>query len=122
MAFVLICNTFFNNDVLCTDLIFLIWTFQPHFDGPLFHPTIATISCGSHCVLNFVEPTGIDTIQVSRFSNGFYCIFSYVSKSIVLKSVFMRIRFKELSLHCPVITHNNKAHYVQGLLCISLLC
>ncbi|KAL3270578.1 hypothetical protein HHI36_021115 [Cryptolaemus montrouzieri] len=26
---------------------------MPHTDGPLFHPTITTISCGSHTILNF---------------------------------------------------------------------
>lgn len=26
---------------------------MPHLDGPLFYPTICTISCGSHTVLNF---------------------------------------------------------------------
>lgn len=30
---------------------------MPHFDGPLFYPTIATISCGSHTVLEFYEAT-----------------------------------------------------------------
>ncbi|XP_019540720.3 alpha-ketoglutarate-dependent dioxygenase alkB homolog 6 [Aedes albopictus] len=29
---------------------------MPHSDGPLFHPTITTISCGSHAVLEFHEP------------------------------------------------------------------
>merc|ERR1712080_26604 len=29
---------------------------SPHLDGNLFHPTIATISLGSHTVLNFYEP------------------------------------------------------------------
>lgn len=28
---------------------------MPHFDGPLFYPTISTISCGSHTVLEFEE-------------------------------------------------------------------
>ncbi|KAG5871495.1 hypothetical protein JTB14_030832 [Gonioctena quinquepunctata] len=28
---------------------------MPHTDGPLFYPTIATISCGSHTVLEFME-------------------------------------------------------------------
>ncbi|VEN34387.1 unnamed protein product [Callosobruchus maculatus] len=28
---------------------------MPHTDGPLFHPTISTISCGSHTVLEFKE-------------------------------------------------------------------
>lgn len=29
---------------------------MPHFDGPLFHPIISTISCGSHTVLELQEP------------------------------------------------------------------
>ena len=29
---------------------------SPHLDGSLFYPTIATISLGSHTVLNFYEP------------------------------------------------------------------
>nr|XP_023022716.1 alpha-ketoglutarate-dependent dioxygenase alkB homolog 6 [Leptinotarsa decemlineata] len=28
---------------------------MPHSDGPLFYPTIATITCGSHTVLEFME-------------------------------------------------------------------
>ncbi|KAJ6648881.1 Alpha-ketoglutarate-dependent dioxygenase alkB like 6 [Pseudolycoriella hygida] len=28
---------------------------MPHLDGPLFYPTITTISCGSHSVLEFFE-------------------------------------------------------------------
>lgn len=28
---------------------------MPHLDGPLFYPTITTISCGSHAVLEFQE-------------------------------------------------------------------
>lgn len=30
---------------------------MPHFDGPLFYPTIATISCSSHTVLEFYAAT-----------------------------------------------------------------
>merc|ERR1711974_447786 len=26
---------------------------MPHLDGPMFHPTIVTITLGSHCILNF---------------------------------------------------------------------
>lgn len=32
-----------------------------HFDGPLFYPTISTISIGSHTVLEFYEPKSEDT-------------------------------------------------------------
>lgn len=30
---------------------------MPHLDGSLFHPTITTISVGSHIVLKFLEPS-----------------------------------------------------------------
>ena len=33
---------------------------MPHFDGPLFYPTITTLSVGSHAVLEFVEPRSND--------------------------------------------------------------
>lgn len=29
---------------------------MPHFDGPVYYPTVSTISCGSHTILNFYEP------------------------------------------------------------------
>jgi alkylated DNA repair protein alkB family protein 6 len=29
---------------------------MPHLDGPLFYPTISTISIGSHAVLNYFGP------------------------------------------------------------------
>lgn len=29
---------------------------EPHLDGPLFYPTVTTISCGSHTMLNFYCP------------------------------------------------------------------
>lgn len=35
-----------------------------HLDGPLFYPTITTISCGSHTVLEFQEPRESDDVQV----------------------------------------------------------
>uniref|UniRef100_A0A240PPM9 Fe2OG dioxygenase domain-containing protein n=1 Tax=Anopheles epiroticus TaxID=199890 RepID=A0A240PPM9_9DIPT len=34
---------------------------MPHLDGPLFYPTITTISCGSHTVLEYYEQTEDET-------------------------------------------------------------
>uniref|UniRef100_A0A1B6J7G0 Fe2OG dioxygenase domain-containing protein n=1 Tax=Homalodisca liturata TaxID=320908 RepID=A0A1B6J7G0_9HEMI len=34
-----------------------------HFDGPLFYPTVATISCGSHTLLNFMKPPEENLVQ-----------------------------------------------------------
>ena len=31
---------------------------MPHLDGPMFHPTISTISLGSHTVINFYKEEG----------------------------------------------------------------
>lgn len=37
---------------------------MPHLDGPLFYPTVTTISCGSHTVLNFCSPRQSDEAVV----------------------------------------------------------
>lgn len=34
---------------------------MPHFDGPLFYPTITTISCGSHALLEFCKKQDSDS-------------------------------------------------------------
>lgn len=36
---------------------------MPHLDGPLFYPTITTLSCGSHTVLEFQEPRESDDVE-----------------------------------------------------------
>ncbi|XP_069681014.1 alpha-ketoglutarate-dependent dioxygenase alkB homolog 6 isoform X2 [Periplaneta americana] len=33
---------------------------MPHLDGPLFHPTVTTVTCGSHTVLDFYTPRNTD--------------------------------------------------------------
>ncbi|KAL4092120.1 hypothetical protein QTP88_026680 [Uroleucon formosanum] len=38
---------------------------MPHLDGSLFFPTISTINCGSHTVLNFYNPLKTDIEVVS---------------------------------------------------------
>ena len=35
--------------------ILILVILQPHEDGPLFYPTVATISLGSHTLLNFYK-------------------------------------------------------------------
>ncbi|KDR15661.1 alpha-ketoglutarate-dependent dioxygenase alkB homolog 6 [Zootermopsis nevadensis] len=37
---------------------------MPHLDGPLFYPTVTTISCGSHAVLNFYVPCQSDRVDM----------------------------------------------------------
>ena len=34
----------------------LVLTPQPHEDGPLYYPTVSTISLGSHTMLDLYEP------------------------------------------------------------------
>lgn len=42
---------------------------MPHSDGPLFYPTITTISCGSHTMLEFHEPQESDDgVSMERVS------------------------------------------------------
>lgn len=48
---------------------------MPHLDGPLFHPIITTISCGSHTVLEFLEandsnPEFSETLMSSTNGHG----------------------------------------------------
>ena len=38
---------------------------QPHLDGPLYHPIIATLNLGSHTVLNFYDNAAEDRGKVS---------------------------------------------------------
>ncbi|PSN38936.1 Alpha-ketoglutarate-dependent dioxygenase alkB 6 [Blattella germanica] len=38
---------------------------DPHLDGPLFHPTVTTISCGSHTKLEFYRPRPEETEEPS---------------------------------------------------------
>lgn len=33
----------------------MIKLFQGHSDGPLFHPIVTTITCGSHTLLEFTK-------------------------------------------------------------------
>lgn len=39
-----------------------------HSDGPLFYPVICTISCGSHCILEFFEKDADDSNDKTKLS------------------------------------------------------
>lgn len=44
---------------------------MPHLDGPLFHPVICTISCGSHTILQFNhlnETTSVTKLLIEQRS------------------------------------------------------
>lgn len=42
--------------------------FQPHLDGPLYFPAIATITLGSHTVLDFYDISSREDSRNSSFS------------------------------------------------------
>lgn len=41
-----------------------------HTDGPLFHPVISTISCGSHTILRFHKNNTNENDKMNETSNG----------------------------------------------------
>ncbi|XP_077302648.1 putative RNA/DNA demethylase ALKBH6 isoform X2 [Arctopsyche grandis] len=41
---------------------------MPHTDGPLFYPTITTVSCGSHTVIHFTKKTENQTENEEKHS------------------------------------------------------
>lgn len=40
-----------------------------HSDGPLFHPVICTLSCGSHTLLEFYEKDGVERNDVQTMDD-----------------------------------------------------
>jgi alkylated DNA repair protein alkB homolog 6 len=53
---------------------------MPHLDGPLFYPTIATISCASHTVLEFRHPLDDNSAE----SNRLLCKFLVAPRSLLV--------------------------------------
>ncbi|XP_067000722.1 alpha-ketoglutarate-dependent dioxygenase alkB homolog 6 isoform X2 [Anabrus simplex] len=43
---------------------------EPHLDGPLFYPTVTTISCGSHTMLDFKRPILTDENETDTSDHG----------------------------------------------------
>ncbi|XP_067000721.1 alpha-ketoglutarate-dependent dioxygenase alkB homolog 6 isoform X1 [Anabrus simplex] len=43
---------------------------MPHLDGPLFYPTVTTISCGSHTMLDFKRPILTDENETDTSDHG----------------------------------------------------
>lgn len=68
---------------------------MPHLDGPLFYPTITTISCGSHSVLEFLEATDInpefsETLMSTNRNSGEEEIDAKSSRKIICKLLIER--------------------------------
>lgn len=53
-----------NTSKHSADCVFTFKFYKPHSDGPLYHPLIATLSLGSHTVLDFYK-TGDKTSTTS---------------------------------------------------------
>lgn len=50
-------------------------TLQPHEDGPMYFPVVATLSLGSHCVFNYYKykddiPSGFPSASRTTEGNG----------------------------------------------------
>lgn len=72
---------------------------MPHFDGPLFYPTITTISCGSHTMLEFYESTDtnpeyLETIDGDDSKTNFVS----TSTSNNLRKLFCKLLIEPRSL------------------------
>ena len=57
--------------------------FQPHTDGPLYFPTVANITLGSHTVLEWYHP--LDRKETGTDSpDKMVCLICYLEQSLVL--------------------------------------
>lgn len=63
--------------VLCTgvssECVAMLRVNQPHTDGPLYYPTVTTVSLGSHTVLDFYKPLESDESTAEPRSNDSSC-------------------------------------------------
>lgn len=61
---------------------------MPHVDGDLFYPTITTITCGSHTVLNFRENVATDDIDEMKVPSTFSLLVERKSLLVVQKDMY----------------------------------
>lgn len=61
---------------------------MPHVDGDLFYPTITTITCGSHTVLNFRENVSTNDIDEIKVPSTFSLLVERRSLLIVQKDMY----------------------------------
>ena len=52
----------------CSNILVLL--FQPHLDGPMYHPIVSTISLGSHTLLDFYKPLAEIEDDEQTFGNS----------------------------------------------------
>ena len=72
---------------------------MPHLDGPLFYPTITTISCGSHTILEFLEPTGDENPEyLQTLDNKIGSTNIDTSTSNNLRKLFCKVLLERRSL------------------------
>jgi len=51
----------------------VVFVNQPHTDGPLYYPTVTTVSLGDHTVLDFYKPLESDLSTAEPHSNNICC-------------------------------------------------
>lgn len=61
---------------------------MPHVDGDLFYPTITTITCGSHTVLNFRENVDMDNMDEMKAPSTFSLLVERRSLLVVQKDMY----------------------------------
>ena len=54
-------------------MLSLLCVNQPHTDGPLYYPTVTTVSLGSHTVLDFYKPLESDSSTAEPCSSDNSC-------------------------------------------------
>ncbi|CAG7725548.1 unnamed protein product [Allacma fusca] len=81
---------------------------MPHLDGPLFYPTITTISVGSHAVLNFYRPLDCDDVSAES---------SQSSETSQMSSWSSRLEFSLLVQPRSLLILRDKAYdyYLHGI-------
>jgi len=50
-----------------------VFLHQPHTDGPLYYPTVTTVSLGDHTVLDFYKPLESDLSTAEPNANDGCC-------------------------------------------------
>ena len=114
--FLSLTNNLSNSITEITNLM-RINLFQPHLDGPLFYPTITTVSLGSHTVLDFYQPLNEErkgaSEEISSDSEKVSWDFWY--EKIFTLSIYLIIRILERQEVLQAYTFFSKAtgHWCQ---------
>ncbi|XP_046434653.1 alpha-ketoglutarate-dependent dioxygenase alkB homolog 6 [Neodiprion fabricii] len=76
-----------------------------HSDGPLFHPIVTTISCGSHTLLDFYKRNETDHVEVSNLE--FTLLLERRSLLILENDLYHKYLHSISERHCDTISKEN---------------